>query len=82
MRVSGPRRCASTLSARDCAERQRRDSARGIDDLYTFPLEVNVSTYDFDLSPSRKQALYESANSRRATSCSRTLLPVIRACLP
>jgi NTE family protein len=38
--------------------------ARGIDDLYTFPIEVNASTYDFDLSPDRKHAIYQSARQQ------------------
>jgi NTE family protein len=38
--------------------------ARGIDDLYTFPIEVNVSTYDFDLSAARKESLYQSARQQ------------------
>jgi NTE family protein len=49
--------------------------ARGIDDLFTFPLEVNVSTYDFDLSPSRKQALYESAKQQAGYKLLRDLAP-------
>jgi len=49
--------------------------ARGIDDLYTFPLEVNVSTYDFDLSASRKQALYESARQQAGYKLLRDLAP-------
>src|ERR1700722_12321160 len=38
--------------------------ARGIDDLYTFPIEVNASTYDFDLSSDRKHAIYQSARQQ------------------
>jgi hypothetical protein len=38
--------------------------ARGIDDLYTFPIEVNASTYDFDLSADRKHAIYQSARQQ------------------
>jgi NTE family protein len=49
--------------------------ARGIDDLYTFPLEVNVSTYDFDLSPSHKQALYESAKQQAGYKLLKDLAP-------
>lgn len=49
--------------------------ARGIDDLFTFPLEVNVSTYDFDLSPARKQALYESARQQAGYKLLKDLAP-------
>jgi NTE family protein len=49
--------------------------ARGIDDLYTFPLEVNVSTYDFDLSAARKQALYESAKQQAGYKLLKNLAP-------
>jgi NTE family protein len=38
--------------------------ARGIDDLYTFPIEVNASTYDFDLSAAQKEDLYRSARQQ------------------
>ena len=49
--------------------------ARGIDDLFTFPLEVNVSTYDFDLSPARKQLLYESAKQQAGYKLLKDLAP-------
>jgi NTE family protein len=38
--------------------------ARGIDDLYTFRIDVNAYTYDFDLSPERKHAIYRSAREQ------------------
>jgi hypothetical protein len=49
--------------------------ARGIDDLYTFPIEVNVSTYDFDLSSARKQALYQSAKQQAGYKLLREVAP-------
>jgi NTE family protein len=49
--------------------------ARGIDDLYTFPIEVNVSTYDFDLSAARKQALYQSAKQQAGYKLLREVAP-------
>ena len=38
--------------------------ARGIDDLYTFSIDVDASTYDFDLSSDRKHAIYQSARQQ------------------
>ena len=49
--------------------------ARGIDDLYTFAIEVDVSTYDFDLSGDRKQALYSSARQQAGYKLLRNLAP-------
>jgi NTE family protein len=49
--------------------------ARGIDDLYTFPIEVNVSTYDFDLSATRKLALYQSARQQAGYKLLKDLAP-------
>ena len=35
--------------------------ARGLDDLVMIPMKVNVSTFDFELSPAAKSDLYRSA---------------------
>jgi NTE family protein len=49
--------------------------ARGIDDLFMFPIEVHASTYDFDLSPDRKQRLYEVARKDAGYLLLRDLAP-------
>ena len=49
--------------------------ARGIDDLFTFPIEVNVSTYDFDLSSDSKHELYVSARQQAGYKLLRNLAP-------
>jgi NTE family protein len=38
--------------------------ARGIDDLYTIRIDVDASTYDFDLTADRKYAIYQSARQQ------------------
>jgi hypothetical protein len=49
--------------------------ARGMDDLFMFPIEVHASTYEFDMSPERKHALYESARKDAGYRMLRDLTP-------
>jgi predicted acylesterase/phospholipase RssA len=49
--------------------------ARGIDDLFMFPIEVQASTYEFDMTADRKQTLYEAARKDAGYLLLRDLVP-------
>jgi NTE family protein len=49
--------------------------ARSMDDLFMFPIAVHASTYEFDMSPERKHALYEAARTDAGYRMLRDLTP-------